>query len=296
MSLYKSLVSLFLFWVAGSCYAFDVDIDSDGVVDSVDVAYADEIAEIKIQLSTLGDVAQQYSIEPFDDCSHVVVDFEKYPGTLILDGSCAGRGGQIYIDIYVWNQDLTAWILSKSVSGERGVVGKSGLPSLEVDRVECCVKLGARGDGRKYLSDNQQNIVVRKEISDLVGRISNLDGKQRVLSELDYYTLLEYASYMSIENVQQLNDLGYYLWKEGLNDRAYLLLSTVVEEFPNRTVAHLNMADVLWDMSDKDRALTYYRNYHHRMLSAKKQSRIPDRVFTRMQPGAIQPPTTPSPH
>lgn len=294
MAMYKSMFSWFLFWVAGSCCA--VDIDSDGIVDRVDVAYADEVAVLKIQLSTLGDVAQQFLIEPFDDCSRVMVEFEKYPGTLITDGSCPGRNGQVYVDIYVWSQTSGAWILTKSVSGEKGEVGKNGLPLLDIDRVECCVKLGAREDIREYLSDNQQNTIVRKEISDLVGKISILNDKKRVFSKLDYYTLLEYASNMSVENVQQLNDLGYYLWKEGFYEKAYQLVRTVVQDFPDRTVAYLNLADILWDMDDKESASTYYRDYYHRMLSAKKQSRIPDRVFTRMQKVVTQPSATSSPH
>jgi hypothetical protein len=104
-----------------------------------------------------------------------------------------------------------------------------------------------------------------------------------MLGELDYYTLLEFANSLEKENVQQLNDVGYYLWKDGFGDKALLLMSAIVAKFPNRTVANLNIADVLWDMERVDEAKGYYRKYLERMTIEKKQARIPRRVFERTE-------------
>ena len=48
---------------------------------------------------------------------------------------------------------------------------------------------------------------------------------------------------LSTKNLSSYNDIAYYLQQANANDEAIFLLEKIIEKFPNRTVAYLNLAD-----------------------------------------------------
>ena len=79
------------------------------------------------------------------------------------------------------------------------------------------------------------------------------------------------------------NNLAFHLYQTGRYNEAEALLSRIIDRLPDRTVAHLNYADVLskmeqTDQNNRDRAGMHYLTYIAQMLYDKKGSRIPERL------------------
>jgi len=119
-------------------------------------------------------------------------------------------------------------------------------------------------------------------------------------SAYEIYKLLDKYPLTS-RNVVQYNNIAYYLeqlilnhilkmehgrgtiqYAETLSSATYLL-QKILTNFPERTVAHLNMADVLWNNYDKQPAIKYYNSYISLMKKENKQSKIPQRVYERIK-------------
>jgi hypothetical protein len=129
----------------------------------------------------------------------------------------------------------------------------------------------------------------------------------------DYYTWRElppwpYEIYklmqrdpITVKNVTIYNDVAYYLEQllhnklvqdmrmngtyhfDYARSSAQYILEKILEKFPNRTVAHLNLADVFWDKYDKEPAKKYYRSYIELMKKDGKEAKIPARAYERIK-------------
>lgn len=84
-------------------------------------------------------------------------------------------------------------------------------------------------------------------------------------------------------NQQILNDIAYYWQQAGYHREAIWLLEKILETEPNRTVAHLNLADSLWSEGNSTKAKEHYLTYIQSMRARKKDSLIPARAFNRSQ-------------
>lgn len=84
-------------------------------------------------------------------------------------------------------------------------------------------------------------------------------------------------------NQQILNDIAYYWQQAGYHREAIWLLEKILETEPNRTVAHLNVADSLWSEGNSTKAKEHYLIYIQSMRARKKDSLIPARAFNRSQ-------------
>jgi Tetratricopeptide repeat len=87
---------------------------------------------------------------------------------------------------------------------------------------------------------------------------------------------------MDSKTIAQLNDAGYFLNESGNFLVALQILKKVVESAPKRTVAYLNLADVLWNVNQLEEAKAAYQQYFQMMSAAKKTSKIPSRVSERI--------------
>lgn len=87
-----------------------------------------------------------------------------------------------------------------------------------------------------------------------------------------------HENWLSKENLESYNNIAYYLQKAGHNKEAILLLKSVLNEFPSRTVAYLNIGDAYLEMSNSFNASQYYEQYIKLMQKEGKDSRIPDRI------------------
>ncbi len=84
------------------------------------------------------------------------------------------------------------------------------------------------------------------------------------------------------QNVQKYNDIAYYLGKSKANKEAIFLLEKIVELFPKRTVAHINIGDAYWDVGEKQKAKESYKKYLSQMKSSGKEDKIPTQILKRI--------------
>lgn len=79
------------------------------------------------------------------------------------------------------------------------------------------------------------------------------------------------------------NDMAYYLEKEKAYEEAVYVLEKIVEKFPNRTVAYLNLGDAYWGLEDKYKAKKAYQTYIKQMREKGKEKKIPNIILQRVR-------------
>lgn len=87
-----------------------------------------------------------------------------------------------------------------------------------------------------------------------------------------------HENWLSKENLESYNNIAYYLQKAGHNKEAILLLKSILNEFPNRAVAYLNIGDAYFGMSNSFKSSQSYAQYIKLMQKEGKDSRIPERI------------------
>jgi len=84
------------------------------------------------------------------------------------------------------------------------------------------------------------------------------------------------------KTITQYNNIAYYLQKQGENEEAVYLLEKILEKYPNRVVAHYNIADAYWAIGKKDKAIKHYKIYIELMKQKGKEEKIPKEVLNRV--------------
>lgn len=79
-------------------------------------------------------------------------------------------------------------------------------------------------------------------------------------------------------HVGAINDYGYFLEQAGRLEQAIFVLSQVVEQFPARTPAYLNLGDAYQKAGHTDKAKASYAKYVDLMEKSGKGSKVPARV------------------
>jgi len=87
---------------------------------------------------------------------------------------------------------------------------------------------------------------------------------------------------LSKRNVTQYNNIAYYFEKHKAYEQSAYVLEKVLDQYPTRTVAYINLGDAYWGLSQKDKAKTAYKKYVELMKASEKESRIPNKVFERI--------------
>ncbi len=81
-----------------------------------------------------------------------------------------------------------------------------------------------------------------------------------------------------------LNNKGYFLYKYKYYYASLLYFNKVIEKFPTRAVAYLNIADCYWETNEKDKAIENYKKYIQLIKVQKKDlKRIPKYVLDRVK-------------
>lgn len=83
------------------------------------------------------------------------------------------------------------------------------------------------------------------------------------------------------KTVSAYNNYGFFLAESRRPASAIPVLMQVLEKFPERTVAHLNIADAYYSLRMKEQATAHYRRYAAAMDAAGRQ--VPDRVVDRLE-------------
>ncbi len=89
---------------------------------------------------------------------------------------------------------------------------------------------------------------------------------------------------LSQSNLDCYNNVAYILSENGKQQVGIELLQQIIETFPARTVAYLNLADSYWAIGNKESAILNYRKYLALMKSQKKDlNKVPKYVGKRIK-------------
>ncbi|RKZ05590.1 hypothetical protein DRQ25_15810 [Candidatus Fermentibacteria bacterium] len=96
------------------------------------------------------------------------------------------------------------------------------------------------------------------------------------------YVECNYSNYMGLsEYVMIMNNYAFYLEQIDDPGKSLVVLRKVLDLDPSRMVAHLNIADVLWDVGETTEAEEHYSIYHDMMTDNELPHQIPLRVHER---------------
>lgn len=157
------------------------------------------------------------------------------------------------------------------------------VPETEITAAKCCFNLSEkRIDG----VDGEFNFLAVFDYS---------ESNEGLLKKIDYYNVYEFLKYEKAD-LRKVNDIAYFLYKEGRYEEANIIFQDIVKRFPDRTVAHLNYADNLYELisgkngfsSDDTKSATQeinreYHLYVNGMKKMGKENLVPEYVYQRLK-------------
>lgn len=124
------------------------------------------------------------------------------------------------------------------------------------------------------------NYYEEDSLSQFLKRFNKKDNS--AIREVNRYKSLLVKFPLSKENLTQYNDIAYYLEQSKAYKESIYLLKKIIEKYPERTVAYLNIADAYWGDNNKDKAIENYKIYISQMKENSKENKIPQKVFERI--------------
>ncbi|MBU9676380.1 tetratricopeptide repeat protein [Burkholderia multivorans] len=222
-----------------------------------------------------------YRVENFDECSMMGAYVIPHTNLLAVDGSCSSQGGQIYRYIYKWSTADKDWCLIRQINGEKpDITSGTVVPVEDVLRVSGCSPIG-KSDSLTYESKRQVQDKIRGELDGFKKATQAPASLEKYVSEIPDFQVAELAAYIDVDNVEDVNNLAFFLEKYKRNSEAAQLLQSLVKKFPNRTVARLNLADAYWEIDVKELATPEYREYRRQMNLKGLSAKIPPRIMDR---------------
>ncbi|WP_404991515.1 tetratricopeptide repeat protein [Cupriavidus pauculus] len=223
-----------------------------------------------------------FLVAKFDECSVMALYSVPRTRNIAIDGTCQGQGGRIYRKIYEWKDEYSSWCMVREITGERADLTMGIVASVEsVARVINCSRIGA-SDTYEY----ESSALVDKKIDDEILRFRAAESGESTLMEyldsLPSYSVSELISHINANNVQDINNLSFYLSENGRSYEAIPVLEAIVKRYPRRIVAKLNLADAYWLNNFSQKASCFYKEYCDDMISNGLKSKIPSRVGDRI--------------
>jgi hypothetical protein len=132
-----------------------------------------------------------------------------------------------------------------------------------------------------------------KEIKDIeaLNLYRNFTDYSKIL-EKDAEKITIYDAIILSQNVKKdtlrINNYAYTLYSKNEFLYAGIILKSIVENDPDRTVALLNYADVIWknysnNPSLQSKAIPFYKKYKNNMIKENKEHLIPSYINQRLQ-------------
>jgi len=112
--------------------------------------------------------------------------------------------------------------------------------------------------------------------------IAKENNLKNILTKNEIRLLFIYSK-LTDKTLTKYNNIAYYLQKAGASKEAIFILEKILSKYPNRTVAHYNIADAYWDIDDKENAIKHYKIYVKQMKQKGKQNKIPNKIIIKLQ-------------
>lgn len=184
------------------------------------------------------------------------------------------------ITFYFDNENFELLKIVREDADQQGVVEqsytftpKSNIPNL--------TNFKKQNFSEEYLSKNEKNFIQAKIITpqtlkELLDSVQN--PQANTIASTDFNVILKNEP-LNTKTLQKYNDIAYYLQQANANDEAIFLLEKIIEKFPNRTVAYLNLADAYVGINETEKAKVNYEKYIDLMKKSGKETKIPKRVL-----------------
>lgn len=212
-----------------------------------------------------------------------------FPKTIIIDTNFESPSNP-YINQYTfrWNDEKKDWFLEKSSYwiDESKEDNKSYPKKFEVKRYSCCISLDKLDEARsKQLNQSDYEDDIQKDLDYIDTKIKenkfndlfSLDYKNPKIFPVDFS--YELSLILSQKNVERINNIAFFSVKYRQPIPAIIILRDIVNKFPDRVVAYLNLADAYYAVGDNVNAKKSYVKYASMMRDIGKENRIPKRVI-----------------
>lgn len=246
---------------------YDIDINKDGIKDKI--ANNREGSDLLFFIKNNNKYVNVYEGDNYTYDGIYFIDDIK--SCNIGDNICCiktyfnGSGGQNinYFIKYINNQ----WESDKSIIYDLSSQSNKICLNSKISKNEECIVL-KEGNSATILNSFK---LYTKEVKSMKNISEELLFTLMFNFDLNNKTLVNY------------NDIAYYLEKHESFKGSIFLLEKIVEKFPNRMVAYINLGDAYWGNSEQDKAIKAYDTYITQMKAKGKESKIPKRVFDRVQ-------------
>jgi tetratricopeptide (TPR) repeat protein len=166
--------------------------------------------------------------------------------------------------------------------GDKGFIGEASMLSSDAFRIQN----RSQGDEPSYIFEGCAELLEFTRVSSATHMLNRLQKSEyRIENTGKYFWFNFYKKYFGpIVNEEEVsNNMAYYLYQTGQYAEAEALLWQIVDRLPDRTVAHLNYADVLNKLGrtyqgEKGRDKLHYLTYLSQMLYDNKRKRIPNEL------------------
>ncbi len=125
------------------------------------------------------------------------------------------------------------------------------------------------------------NFYMEDTLKDFTERFK--DDNNLIVKGISRYDALLTKFPLTKKEVVEYNNIAYYLEKAKAYKESAYLLEKILEKFPNRTVAYLNLGDAYWGMNNKGKAKKAYTTYIKQMKELGKEKKIPQVVLQRVK-------------
>lgn len=200
----------------------------------------------------------------------------EYIKDIILQGDYGGEGNA---DIYSTKEITNQQIVVNKTEEHYGV--DTGL-----DKTISVYKTleYKQSDSNYNLTNEVYNCYKAISFNDYFATIENLYNTQK--DNIYGYSFLAesvvYCNPINKQNLNQYNNIAYYFEQSNNHKQSIYLLEKIIEKFPDRIVAYLNLADAQWGINDKENAKKNYNKYIYLMKSENKDlSKIPQTAYDR---------------
>jgi len=88
---------------------------------------------------------------------------------------------------------------------------------------------------------------------------------------------------LSKRNVTQYNNIAYYFEKHKAYEQSAYVLEKILDQYPTRTVAYINLGDAYWGLDKRIKAKAAYQKYVELMKANEREHKIPQKVLERVE-------------
>ncbi|MGB5919380.1 tetratricopeptide repeat protein [Arcobacter sp.] len=241
---------------------YNIDINNDGLKDII--ANNKNGNELLFYTNKHNKFEKVYSGKNYSfDGIYSLVKIKEYKegdNILYIKTVFNGAGGEIreYFISYVNNN----WKLNKSISTYSTYL-----------KIKVCIFNNSKNNEKCINIKNEDNNFILAITRRLKKKLDiSFISREYIFSLLNEYRLLPV-------NLTPYNNLAYYLEQTGAYKESIYLLKKILEKYPNRIVAYINLGDAYLGNKQKDKAIKAYKKYIELMKKTGKEKKIPKRVL-----------------